>query len=857
MNRKDAKNAKNRKRQVQAIQLLSPTRSLEPDTILKANESKSNAKSTGSRFPDLPDMIPAKTRQPDLHKDAAINDYRIAYRSRLTSILARQEVFSGKAKFGIFGDGKEVAQVALAHAFQKGDFRSGYYRDQTLMFALGLLTLEEYFAQLYGHADLAAEPYFGGRSMTGHFATRLLNPDGSWKNQTQFFNSAADLSPTSAQMPRLVGLALASKLYRLLPELAASAGAFTNRGEEIAFGTIGNASCAEGLFWESINAIAVLQAPALIAIWDDGYGISVPNELQVAKSDISNILEGFQRRDDGKPGIEIFKARGWDYFQLRSTFLKAEALVRFHHIPAIVHVIELTQPQGHSTSGSQERYKSAERMKWEREFDCLRKMREFLLSETIALSEELNEIESQERAVVLDARDRAWHAYQSPIEEERRTLVDLLSRAAARAPAPFRLDPIRDSLQQLKYPIRRDLMELATEALLALRDADSTVTQELAAWKLGQDLVNEDRYGSNLYSASAESALKVPEIKPVFSEGSPEKRGFEILNACFDAAFARYPNLVAMGEDIGKLGDVNQGFAGLQSKYGERRIMDTGIREATIVGQAIGLALRGFKTIADIQYLDYLLFALEPLADDLATLRWRTCGGQKAPVIIRTRGHRLEGIWHSGSPMAGILNLIRGIYVCVPRDATQAAGFYNTLLESDDPALVIEVLNAYRRKAPLPDNVSEFRIPLGIPEIIRSGSDVTLVTYGACCAIALEAARLLQSVGIEVELIDVRTLLPFDREGVILKSLQKTSRILFLDEDCPGGATAYMMQKVLEERGGYQWLDSPPRTLTAKEHRPAYGSDGDYFSKPNRTQIFESVYAMLYEAKPNCFPKLW
>lgn len=801
-------------------------------------------------------MMPAKTRQPDL-KDAPINDYRIAYRSRLVSIIARQEVFSGKAKFGIFGDGKEVAQVALAHAFRKGDFRSGYYRDQTLMFALGLLTLEEYFAQLYGHADPAAEPYFGGRSMTGHFATRLLNPDGSWKNQTLFFNSAADLSPTSAQMPRLVGLALASKLYRLSPELAASAKAFTNNGDEIAFGTIGNASCAEGLFWESINAVAVLQAPALLAIWDDGYGISVPNELQVAKADVSSILEGFRRGNDGKPGMELFKARGWDYLELRSTFLEAEALVRARHIPAVVHVIELTQPQGHSTSGSQERYKSAERLKWEREFDCLRKMREFLLSRNLALPGELNAIESQERAAVLDARDRAWHAFQKPMEQERRALIDLLGRTAATAPEPFRLDPILESLRQLKYPIRRDLMELATEALLALQHADPTCTRELAAWKRCQDRVNEDRYGSNLYSTSAESARRVPEIKAVLSESSPEKRGFEILNACFDAAFARYPNLVAMGEDIGKLGDVNQGFAGLQSKYGERRIMDTGIREATIVGQAIGLALRGFKTIADIQYLDYLLFALEPLADDLATLRWRTCGGQKAPVIIRTRGHRLEGIWHSGSPMAGILNLIRGIYVCVPRDATQAAGFYNTLLESDDPALVVEVLNAYRRKALLPDNISEFRIPLGIPEIIRPGRDVTLATYGACCAIAFEAARLLEFVGIEVELIDVRTLLPFDLQGIILNSLKKTGRILFLDEDCPGGATAYMMQKVLEEQSGYDWLDSAPRTLTAKEHRPAYGSDGDYFSKPNRSQIFESVYAMMHEAKPNHFPKLW
>ncbi len=800
-------------------------------------------------------MNPAQTHQSDFSKDEILQDYRIAYRSRLTSMIARQEVFSGKAKFGIFGDGKEVAQVALAHAFHKGDFRSGYYRDQTLMFALQLLQIEEYFAQLYGHADLAAEPYFGGRSMTGHFATRLLNPDGSWKNQTESFNSTADLSPTSAQMPRLVGLALASKLYRILPGLDSYAAPFSNNGNEIAFGTIGNASCAEGLFWESVNAIAVLQVPALLAIWDDGYGISVPNELQIAKADVADALTGFQCQDDGKPGIDIFKARGWDYFQLRSTFLEAATIVRRRHTPAIVHVTEMTQPQGHSTSGSQERYKPPERMKWEREFDCLRKMREAIVNQSIAISEELNEMESAERAVVLDARDRAWRSFQSPIEAERRALGEILRTTAANAPAPFRLDSILNSLQQLKYPLRRDLMESATEALITLREADSSITRELLAWKRKQDQVNADRYGSHLYSESEESALKIPELKPAFSASSPEMRGFEILNACFDAAFARYPQLLAMGEDIGRLGDVNQGLAGLQAKYGEHRIMDTGIREATIVGQAIGLALRGFKTIADIQYLDYLLFALEPLADDLASLHWRTCGGQKAPVIIRTRGHRLEGIWHSGSPMAGILNLIRGIYVCVPRDATQAAGFYNTLLQSDDCALVIEVLNAYRKKDRRPDNIAEIRIPLGIPEIIRPGNDVTLVTYGACCAIAQEAAELLDSAGIDVELIDVRTLLPFDINGIIVDSLKKTSRILFLDEDFPGGATAYMMQKVLEEQGGYCWLDSAPRTLTAKEHRPAYGSDGDYFSKPNRSQIIESVYAMMHEAKPNRFRK--
>ena len=801
-------------------------------------------------------MKPAETQQPDLDKTLILEDYRIAFRSRLTSMIARQEVFSGKAKFGIFGDGKEVAQVALAHAFQKGDFRSGYYRDQTLMFALGLLSLEEFFAQLYGHADLKAEPFFGGRSMTGHFATRLLNNDGSWKDQGVFYNSAADLSPTSAQMPRLVGLALASKLYRFIPGLDLTRAPFGNNSDAIAFGTIGNAACAEGLFWESVNAIAVLQVPMLMAIWDDGYGISVPNELQVAKSDISKVLDGFRRQNDGKPGIDIFKTRGWDYFQLLNTFLTASDIVRRTHAPAIVHVIELTQPQGHSTSGSQERYKPAERMKWEREYDCLRKMRDTLLNKSISSSEELNEIEANERAIVLDARDRAWIAFQKPIEDERQLLLEILQRASMNASGWSGLDPIIHSVRLKKYPLRRDLMEAALEARVALRESGS-VPDEFLSWKQDQDRKNADRYDTHLYSESAESALRVEGVEAEYSIDSPEKRGFEILNACFDSAFARYPQLIAMGEDIGRLGDVNQGFAGLQAKYGELRVMDTGIREATIVGQAIGLSLRGFKTIADIQYLDYLLFALEPLADDLATLSWRTCGGQKAPVIIRTRGHRLEGIWHSGSPMGGILNLIRGIYICVPRDATQAAGFYNTLLQSDDSALVIEVLNAYRKKARIPDNIAEFRIPLGVPEILRSGKDITVVTYGACCAIAMEAAEQLAEAGIDVELIDVRTLLPFDLHGRIGESLRKTNRILFLDEDFPGAASAYMLQKVVEEQNGYFWLDSKPRTLTAREHRPAYGSDGDYFSKPNKEQIFDSVYAMLREANPQRFPKLW
>jgi 2-oxoisovalerate dehydrogenase E1 component len=788
-------------------------------------------------------------------KEIILNDYRLAHRSRLASILGRQEVFSGKAKFGIFGDGKEVAQAALAHAFQNGDFRSGYYRDQTLMFALGLLSLEEFFAQLYGHADLAAEPNFGGRAMTGHFATRLLDSEGNWKNQLATCNSSADLSPTSAQMPRLVGLALASKLYRRLPESKDFCERFSNNGDEIAFGTIGNAACAEGAFWEAINAVGVLQAPMFLSIWDDGYGISVPNELQIAKADISKILQGFQRRNDGRPGIEIYKARGWDYPQLCETFLSAANPVRRNHIPVIVHVTELTQPQGHSTSGSHERYKPADRIKWEREFDCLRKMRHWIVSEAIASPEELNEIEAHEKAYVIDTRDRAWRSFQTPILTEREELLKLLSVALKEAPDPSRLDQICQSLQQLKHPLRRDLIAAAGETLIALSQSKSLLKENLLAWKKDQERSGSSRYDSCLYSESEESAIKVPETHPSYSDASPFKLGFEILNACFDSAFSRYPQLVAMGEDIGRLGDVNQGFAGLQSKYGSWRIMDTGIREATIIGQAIGLALRGFKPIADIQYVDYVLYAVQILSDDLASLRWRTCGGQKAPVIVRTRGHRLEGIWHSGSPMAGILNLVRGIYICVPRDATQAAGFYNTLLRSDDSGIVVEVLNAYRKRGRLPDNIGEFTIPLGMPEIIRPGVDVTIATYGACCQIALEAAEQLHHFGIEVELIDVQTLLPFDLRGIVVNSLKKTNRILFLDEDCPGGTTAYMMQKVISEQSGFHWLDCAPRTLAAKEHRPAYGSDGDYFSKPNREQIFEAVCEIMREANPNRYPK--
>jgi pyruvate/2-oxoglutarate/acetoin dehydrogenase E1 component/TPP-dependent pyruvate/acetoin dehydrogenase alpha subunit len=784
-----------------------------------------------------------------------LSDYRIAFRSRQASIVGQREVLSGKAKFGIFGAGKEVPQVAMAHAFRKGDFRAGYYRDQTLMFALGLLSVEEFFAQLYADTELENEPAFGGRAMTGHFATRLLNPDGSWRDLRVAVNSSADVSPTGSQMPRLLGLAYASVLYRRLDSLRSrAASGFSDNGNEIAFGTIGNASCAEGIFWEAVNAAGVLQVPMLLSIYDDGYGISVPNQFQMTKGDIYRILGGFQRNPGEKSGLDVYVVAGWNYAHLCETYLSAAESVRKDHVPAVIHVTELTQPLGHSTSGSQQRYKSRERLAWEKAFDCIPKMREWMVGDRLASDSDLDALEEEEKKFVLAARDRAWAAFRRPIDEERSRLVALIRDLAQSSASARELTGIAEKLAGRQAVQRRELMAAAEEILVMSRLENSAAKRQLVEWKLDREEENKRRYGSDLYSESAESALNVPEVRAIYSERAPVLQGYEILNACFDAAFARYPELIAMGEDVGQLGDVNQGFAHLQLKYGALRITDTGIREATIVGQAIGMAMRGLRPIAEIQYLDYALYALQIMSDDLATLRWRTRGGQKAPVIIRTRGHRLEGIWHSGSPMAGLLGLLRGIYLCVPRNSTQAAGMYNTILRSDDTALIVEVLNAYRKKAPLPDNIGDFTVPLGVPEVLRAGKDVTVVTYGACCAIAEEAAELLSRVGIAIELIDVRTLLPFDLRRIIVESLRKTNRVLFLDEDGPGGATAYMMQQTLERHGGYEWLDAAPRTLPAREHRPAYGSDGDYFSKPNREQIFEAVYDLMHEADPQRFP---
>jgi len=790
---------------------------------------------------------------PQLNRDEIIEDYRLAYRSRQVSLIGRRETLSGKAKFGIFGDGKELPQIAMARVFRKGDFRAGYYRDQTLIFALGELTFQAFFAQLYAHTDVEADPATAGKSMVGHFVTRSLNADGSWKDLMEIHNSTADVSPTAAQMPRLVGLAYASRLYRELEELQ-SFPQFSHHGDEVAFGTIGNASTTEGMFWEAINAIGVLKTPAVVSIYDDGYGISVTNEYQMLKQDLSELLSGFQRQPGTREGYDLYRVRGWDYPSLLQTYQTASEVARREHVPAIIHVVEVTQPQGHSTSGSHERYKSSQRLAWEEEFDGIRKFRQWIIEQDLATDVVLDEMEQADRRLVEDSRKQAWKAYLAPLQQEHATAARLIGEVASGSTHTSELNLIQKRLLASQNPLRRDVMAAIREALVIVKDEPSTARQALMDWRAAQVKINAERYGSYLYSQSAESALRVPEVKPVYSSKSPSVYGFEVLNACFDAALGRDPHVIAFGEDLGKLGDVNQAFRGLQEKYGELRVSDTGIREATIIGQAIGMAMRGLRPIAEIQYLDYILYALQMMSDDLATLHWRTHGGQKAPVIVRTRGHRLEGIWHSGSPMAGIIHLVRGMHVVVPRNMTQAAGFYNTLLRSDEPALVVEVLNGYRLKERLPDNIGEFTVPLGVPEVIRQGSDVTLVTYGACCRIVLEAADLLSKASIEAEVIDVQTLLPFDLNGRILESLKKTSRIVFVDEDVPGGASAYMLQEVIETQGGFNWLDAPPRTLPGKPHRPAYGSDGDYWSKPNVEQVFECVYQIMHEADPAAYP---
>jgi pyruvate/2-oxoglutarate/acetoin dehydrogenase E1 component/TPP-dependent pyruvate/acetoin dehydrogenase alpha subunit len=784
-------------------------------------------------------------------RSEVISDYREAYRSRQVSLIGRREVLTGKAKFGIFGGGKELPQLAMAKVFKPGDFRAGYYRDQTLHFVLGMLSYQQFFAQLYADPEISHEPASGGRQMNAHFATRLLNSEGEWFDTTKTMNSSADVSPTASQMPRLVGLAQASKLYRQLGDILDSTN-FSRGGDEIAFGTIGNASSAEGLFWESINAISVLQAPALISIFDDEYGISVSNKEQFGKS-LGELLSGFEKKDGEKYGYHEYSVKGWDYPGLLEVYSNAEKKTRQTHEPSIIHVIELTQPQGHSTSGSHERYKSEERLTWESEHDCLVVFRNWIIDNNFASEDELQKFEKDDASLIEEIRLEAWESYKAPIIREVNEFERVFIENQVGVP-----HELVAKLRNAPNLVRKDILEIVDQFLRVESASLSEPAQiELRAFR--NKLINEGktRYGANLYSVSNQSAVQVAEVEPIYSSESPILNGFEILNKGFEGILEREPSVIAFGEDLGKIGGVNQGFAGLQEKFGEIRVSDTGIREATIIGQAIGLAMRGFRPIAEIQYLDYVLYALQLMSDDLATVQWRSVGGQKAPVIIRTRGHRLEGIWHSGSPMGALINLLRGMYVIAPRNMVQAIGFYNTLIKSDEPGIVVEVLNGYRQKERLPDNIDEIRFPLGIPEIIREGSDVSIVTYGALCSIALQAADSLNEMGIDVEIIDVRTLLPFDIEERILGSIKKTNRVLFLDEDVPGGCTAYMMQQVVEGQGGYYWLDSAPRTLSAAPHRPAYGADGNYFSKPNKESIIEIVYEMMRELNPARFRNIY
>ncbi|WP_293896812.1 thiamine pyrophosphate-dependent enzyme [Sporocytophaga sp.] len=790
-----------------------------------------------------------------LTKEEILNDYRILCESRQASILGRKEVFAGKAKFGIFGTGKELAQIAMAKYFRFGDFRSGYYRDQTFMMAIDELSLEQYYAQLYAHTDIVADPASGGRLMIGHYATRSLDNNGHWNDLTKIKNSSPDISPTGAQMPRLVGLAYASKLYRLNPELKDIKG-FSNNGNEVAFGTIGNAATAEGIFFEAINAAGVLQIPMVVSIWDDGYGISVPQEYQTTKVDISKMFEGFKRTDSER-GIEIFKVKGWNYEELCRTYRDAAQLAREHHVPSLVHVEELAQPLGHSTSGSHERYKSKERLAWEEEFDCNKKFKEWILENSVATYQELKEIEDSAFEKVKRARQSAWNRFVDSMKGDLDEALALIYEASSQSTQKEVLLAIKKSLEKTLNPIRSDAVKAVKKALKVLRFEEIPARTKLIAWVERTSEENFQRYSSHIFSHSDQAALKVKEIKPEYNEDSPFVDGREVLQANFEALLLKDPRIFAFGEDVGMIGDVNQGFAGLQEKFGTLRIMDTGIRETSIIGQGIGAAMRGLRPIAEIQYLDYLLFAIQTLSDDLATLHYRTVGGQKAPMIIRTRGHRLEGVWHSGSPISMILGSLRGIYLLVPRNMTQAAGFYNTMLKSDDPALIIETLNGYRLKEKMPSNLAEYTVPLGIPEVLKEGSDVTIVTYGAMCKISLDAAAQLEEVGISAEVIDVQSLMPFDIHHFIAKSVKKTNRVVFTDEDVPGGGTAYMMKEVLETQKAYQWLDSAPRTLPAKEHRPAYSSDGDYFSKPNAEELVDLVYEMMNEADPVKYPSLY
>uniref|UniRef100_UPI004048CC11 alpha-ketoacid dehydrogenase subunit alpha/beta n=1 Tax=Algoriphagus sp. TaxID=1872435 RepID=UPI004048CC11 len=789
-----------------------------------------------------------------IQKQEVLADFRWALTSRHASLMGRKEVFMGKAKFGIFGDGKELAQVAMARAFRKGDFRAGYYRDQTFMMALGELTVQQYFAQLYAHTNVQAEPASAGRLMNGHFATRSLNEDGTWKSLTAQYNSAADISPTAAQMPKLLGLAFASKLYRNNKGLKGLTD-FSVNGDEVAWGTIGNASTSEGMFFETLNAAGVLQVPMVVAVWDDGYGISVPTEFHTTKGSISEALLGFQRTDTVN-GFEILRVKGWDYDALVHAFETAGRLAREEHVPVLLHVEEMTQPQGHSTSGSHERYKSKERLQWEKDWDCIAKFREHLISSGIATADHLDEIEADVKVQVKKQKDAAWTEFNEEIKVELEQALSLIRKTAENSTRKISLLQLADDLQKTINPIRKDVVSTVRKCLFLIRAEGGSIKNELKDWYAQIQEINQSRYNSHLYSQSEFAVQQCKQIPAEINDNSPLVDGREILQAFFDYTLEHNPQFFTLGQDVGKIGDVNQAFAGLQAKYGEWRVMDTSIRECTILGQGIGAALRGLRPMAEIQYLDYLLYGIQLLSDDLATLTYRTKGGQKAPLIVRTRGHRLEGVWHSGSPMGMILASLRGMIICVPRNMTQAAGMYATLLQSDEPALVIECLNGYRLKEQLPQNIGRFTVPMGIPEILCTGTDLTVVTYGSMCRIVLEAATELAEIGIYLEVIDVQTLLPFDTNGVIGQSIQKTNRVLFADEDVPGGGAAYLMQQVLDHQGAYQFLDAAPQTLSAQAHRPAYSTDGDYFSKPSVEDVIEKAYLIMHESNPKKYPSL-
>ncbi len=787
-------------------------------------------------------------------KTEVLNDYKIAITSRECSLLGRKEVLTGKAKFGIFGDGKEVPQLAMAKSFKNGDFRSGYYRDQTFMMAIGELTIQQFFAGLYGHTDISQEPMSAGRQMGGHFMTHSLNEDGSWKNLTNKKNSSADISPTAAQMPRMLGLAQASKIYRNLPEITKKSN-FSINGNEISWGTIGNASTSEGLFFETINAAGVLQVPIVLSVWDDEYGISVHAKYQTTKESISEILKGYQREENSN-GFEIVKVKGWDYPSLIETYEKAADLAREKHIPVLIHVSELTQPQGHSSSGSHERYKDATRLAWEKDFDCIRQMRLWMIAINIASPEEIEEIDSNAKKEVLEGKIAAWSAFIEPIIEEKKELVSLLERIASTSKNKDIILKTASDLNKIKNPLKKEILVSARTVLrLVINESGKT---ELSNWITSYTNKTQQKFSSHLFSESSTTVFSVKETLPEYEKDAKEDTdGRMILRDNFDAIFTKYPEALIFGEDAGNIGDVNQGLVGLQEKFGELRVADVGIREASIIGQGIGMALRGLRPIAEIQYLDYLLYAIQIMSDDLATLQYRTAGKQKAPLIIRTRGHRLEGIWHSGSPMGMIINALRGIHVLVPRNMTKAAGFYNTLFECDEPALVVECLNGYRLKEKMPLNYGEFKTPIGEIEVLKKGVDITLVSYGSTLKLVEQAAKELLKIGIDCEIIDIQSLLPFDVNHDIVKSIGKTNRLLIIDEDVPGGASAYILQQIIENQNGYNYLDSKPQTLTSKAHRPAYGTDGDYFSKPSTEDIFEKVYEMMNEVNPSKYPSLY